>query len=129
MCKGKDCFECGDPAQHEHHVVPRVRGGTKTIPLCLKCHEKCHDKKMAHPDLIKAGLRRARERGVDMNKGHRRQARKYQKYLDEMKPRMELFEGFSSTEVALEFARRRLKTAKGNHSWTSSIIRKMRNKI
>lgn len=36
------CFECGKPAEHRHHVVPRSLGGTKTIPLCTPCHRKVH---------------------------------------------------------------------------------------
>jgi len=31
------CFECGKPAEHDHHVVPVVRGGTRTVPLCSEC--------------------------------------------------------------------------------------------
>ena len=61
----KRCFECNMPADHEHHVVPKVKGGTKTIPVCLKCHAKIHDrKKMAGSELTKLGLKRAKERGV-----------------------------------------------------------------
>jgi len=37
------CFECGEAAEHDHHVVPRSRGGTKTVPLCGPCHAKAHD--------------------------------------------------------------------------------------
>lgn len=29
-----------------HHVVPRHAGGTKTIPLCAKCHSKVHGMKL-----------------------------------------------------------------------------------
>lgn len=36
------CFECDDPAECDHHVVPRVKGGTRTVPLCLECHGKVH---------------------------------------------------------------------------------------
>jgi hypothetical protein len=36
------CFECGDPSEHDHHVVPVSRGGTKTVPLCVGCHAKAH---------------------------------------------------------------------------------------
>ena len=36
------CWECGAPAEHDHHVVPRSAGGTKTIPLCGPCHGKVH---------------------------------------------------------------------------------------
>lgn len=61
-----DCFECGKLAEHNHHVVPRVRGGTKTVSLCTECHSKAHhlNKKMSAPELIKEGMRKARERGV-----------------------------------------------------------------
>jgi len=36
------CFECGEPAVLEHHVVPFSVGGTKTVPLCAVCHKKVH---------------------------------------------------------------------------------------
>jgi len=37
------CFECGESEKiHNHHVVPRIKGGTKTIPLCEVCHGKVH---------------------------------------------------------------------------------------
>ena len=38
------CFECNNPAQVNHHVVPKVLGGTQTIPLCNECHSKVHGK-------------------------------------------------------------------------------------
>ena len=37
------CFECGAPATEQHHIIPVVRGGIKTIPLCSACHAKVHD--------------------------------------------------------------------------------------
>lgn len=36
------CFECGEPATCAHHVIPRSRGGTKTVPLCGGCHGLAH---------------------------------------------------------------------------------------
>ena len=39
------CFECDAPAEHNHHVVPRSLGGTRTIPLCERCHGLVHDKR------------------------------------------------------------------------------------
>lgn len=41
--KPQSCFECGKPAEYNHHVVPRSRGGTRTVPLCAACHGKAHD--------------------------------------------------------------------------------------
>jgi DNA invertase Pin-like site-specific DNA recombinase len=31
-------------AEHRHHVVPKSKGGTRTISLCAKCHAKVHGK-------------------------------------------------------------------------------------
>lgn len=36
------CFECGEPSTVQHHVVPRSKGGTRTVPLCDLCHRKVH---------------------------------------------------------------------------------------
>lgn len=38
----KKCFECGNEAAEDHHVIPKVMGGTKTVPLCTSCHMKVH---------------------------------------------------------------------------------------
>ena len=40
------CFECNNPAQAQHHVVPKVLGGTKTVLLCDDCHSKVLDTEM-----------------------------------------------------------------------------------
>lgn len=40
------CFDCGQPAHVEHHVVPRSKGGKKTVPLCNYCHSLVHDAKL-----------------------------------------------------------------------------------
>ena len=56
-----NCFECGKLASENHHVVPKSRGGTKTIPLCAECHGLVHNIKRS-PDLsalIKEGLKRS----------------------------------------------------------------------
>jgi hypothetical protein len=38
------CWECEAEGVHihHHHVVPRSRGGTKTVPLCEVCHAHAH---------------------------------------------------------------------------------------
>ncbi len=42
-CKEKGvCFDCGRPAVHNHHVVPKSLGGIRTVPLCEVCHDKAH---------------------------------------------------------------------------------------
>lgn len=37
-----DCFECSGAATEMHHVVPRSLGGTATVPLCCRCHDRVH---------------------------------------------------------------------------------------
>jgi hypothetical protein len=63
------CFNCGDPAFFDHHVVPRVLGGKKTVPLCAKCHGKIHDLNLLHTsELIRAGLARAKSNGKKLGR-------------------------------------------------------------
>ena len=57
------CFECSSPAVYQHHVVPKSKGGTKTIPLCHACHSKVHGRNMLHPNLIKNALARKKQEG------------------------------------------------------------------
>lgn len=41
----KKCFECGGTNHiHQHHIIPKSLGGTKTIPLCNICHGRAHGK-------------------------------------------------------------------------------------
>ena len=49
------CFECGETKnlQH-HHVVPRSLGGTKTIPLCERCHGLVHSKDFTSTGVLTA---------------------------------------------------------------------------
>ena len=53
------CWECDDIGEiHDHHVVPRSKGGTKTVPLCLKCHSKVHGKQLTSGKLVSAAYQR-----------------------------------------------------------------------
>ncbi len=59
------CFECGEPKKDMHHIVPKSKGGKKTIPLCAKCHGLVHDKDFVkHRQLQKEGVERAKKRGI-----------------------------------------------------------------
>lgn len=58
------CFECGDLTTGRHHVVPRSKGGTKVLPLCVRCHEIVHgDGGVFRADLIRLGIQRKRSAG------------------------------------------------------------------
>lgn len=58
------CLECGRKSQHEHHIIPASRGGKSIISLCNRCHGLVHGLKMEINELVKEGIRKARERGV-----------------------------------------------------------------
>jgi len=66
----KECFECGTTEDlQEHHVVPRSRGGTKTVTLCYSCHMKAHgrdSKGLEHARLTKQGIEKAKSSGIKM---------------------------------------------------------------
>ena len=45
MIPQNKCFECDSVEFIQyHHIVPKILGGTKTIPLCANCHGKVHDR-------------------------------------------------------------------------------------
>ena len=54
-----ECFNCNKKAEHEHHVVPKIKGGIKTVALCVDCHEKVHDTKLSTNYLTRLGLIKA----------------------------------------------------------------------
>ena len=60
------CWECGTAGTvHHHHVVPRSRGGTRTLPLCERCHGLAHHRgrAMSTAALTRAALAVKRARG------------------------------------------------------------------
>lgn len=56
------CFECRNQATQNHHVVPKSLGGTKTIPLCYKCHNLVHN--INNGNLLKLKWKHHRENGL-----------------------------------------------------------------
>lgn len=63
MLNSEFCFECESIGPlHNNHVVPKVKGGTKTVLLCEECHSKVHGKNfLNHGKLVKEGLTRAKK--------------------------------------------------------------------
>ena len=58
------CFECDSPGPlHQHHVVPRSRGGTRTVPLCEDCHGAVHEKDLRISALTRDALAAKKDRG------------------------------------------------------------------
>ena len=71
------CFDCGTIGPVDlHHVVPKSKGGTQTIPLCLSCHSKVHGEHMLNIRKL-AGESRKRlikdykEKGIPHNFGRK----------------------------------------------------------
>lgn len=64
------CFQCGKKAIHNHYVVPRMLGGTKTVPLCTKCNILAGRRRKGTSQglLIKEGIAFARIRGVALGR-------------------------------------------------------------
>jgi hypothetical protein len=51
------CFECGNNGiMHNHHVIPKVKGGTAVIPLCETCHGKVHGANLSTSELTRIAL-------------------------------------------------------------------------
>jgi len=58
------CWECDAVGEvHHHHPVPKSRGGTRTIPLCIDCHGKAHEHRMAGAQLTRDGLAAKKAKG------------------------------------------------------------------
>lgn len=60
---GMRCFECDAPSTCRHHVVPHCMGGTRTVPLCGRCHGKIHGIDLRTSALTKAALQARITRG------------------------------------------------------------------
>lgn len=63
-----ECCNCGAPAEHLHHIVPKAVGGTdrssNLAPLCEDCHGLVHDRRFVrHRELSAAGVEAARAAG------------------------------------------------------------------
>lgn len=61
----RQCIECGASAEADHHVIPRSRGGTATVPLCGYCHALAHNMKhsMSTGALAAAAVARLKAEG------------------------------------------------------------------
>jgi len=65
------CVACGKKSDlHNHHLIPKSRGGTNRtcnlITLCYGCHRKLHGlvgKSINHRELIKAGIKKKKADG------------------------------------------------------------------
>ena len=128
----KKCFECEAIKDlQEHHVIPRSRGGTKTVTLCHSCHLRAHgrdSKGLSHSRLTKEGIERARKRGAkignpNLNAARQKgtQQRRKQGKATAMKygPKIEILknEGYSFRKIARKFNELDIQTPTGVGKW------------
>ena len=129
----KECFECGATADlQEHHVVPRLRGGTMTVTLCLSCHMKAHgrdSKGLNHSKLTKEGLAKTdkplgtHNPVIQMAALEGKEAAK-EAYWEEMKQHIieAVSEGHTKTpQIALFLNKREIKNKRGG-LWSAQSI-------
>lgn len=94
------CFECDVLTIHihEHHVIPKSVGGTKTVKLCDICHGKVHDRSfLNHRRLTKMGQDRARANGAKVGRPKKLTQETDSKILTA------LLEGSTPTDIAKIF--------------------------
>ena len=135
------CFECETTEDlQQHHVVPRSRGGTKTVTLCHSCHMKAHgrdSKGLNHSRLTKEGLARARARGVklggpNIKKAHKRAIEviraQGKETIKKYKPFFEAVaeEGITSINgTAKRLGQMGIKTPRGRSTWSRQTVRRI----
>lgn len=98
----KKCMNCGTTTDlNYHHIVPVQYGGndvpTNVTVLCGKCHDAIHyteTGKISHSELSKAGIQRARERGVKFG----RPTADYESIMRLVAEHSTMFEGGDWTE-------------------------------
>ena len=134
----KKCFECETTEDlHEHHVVPRSRGGTKTVTLCHQCHMKAHGrdgKGLNHSRLIREGQNKAKERGVKLGqhnpkvreahlkRGDQTFNRLYSEIIDIQKDLTNQGIKPTTRAVAKLLNKKGIKTPSAKGSWQSSQV-------
>ena len=99
------CFECSGKADHEHHVIPRCRGGTRTVPLCIRCHGLAHETMMRLSVLVREGQAKLKAKPKTRDEGekdaYRLGAQRLAKWARPQVRVLKLrFEGRSVAEIA-----------------------------
>jgi DNA invertase Pin-like site-specific DNA recombinase len=118
MTDGHNCFECGDSAKYDHHVVPKVDGGTKTVPLCAKCHGIVHDRAFLNVSaLTQRGLEQARQRGVRLGRPVRMPSEVCAEVVH-----LRTQKRWTLRQIAEEMTTRGVPTATGKATWTKANV-------
>lgn len=113
------CFECGNKATEKAHVVPKIRGGTKTIPLCGKCHGLAHGMNRSNDigALTREGIKKAREKGMVFGCPIKMSPETSQRIVEEYQS------GKGLREIARLLNHEAIPTTHGGATWYASTIR------
>ena len=146
------CVACGNTDSLEnHHLVPKSCEGSdddnNLLTLCFECHGNIHG--MLRKDiaeLTRAGLKRAKERGVKLGRPYiegtdpfagkagegrvaslaGRAANAKAKALDIAPIVLALKDqGVSLNQIAVELGRRGISTARGGNEWTATGVKRI----
>jgi len=134
------CFECGSGNNIvHHHIVPRSKGGTKTLPLCQECHDKVHGldpRNISISQLSRAGIERARSRGVKLGnpnpgpsfaKAVATNKKKKAKFCISVLPQIQIIQNGGITTlqgIADSLNSRSVLTSRGK-TWTATAVRRV----
>lgn len=126
------CFECGDEATFQHHVVPESLGGTKTVPLCGICHPKAHGES-GHwklSELIRARFKAKKDAGLwvcgpvpygkQVENNQLVDNPEHQKWVAWMVEQNK--NGLPASEIAKELRRLGVPGKNGKPTWTSHTV-------
>lgn len=115
---GVSCFNCGDRGPlHNHHVVPKSKGGIATVPLCERCHGLVHGRSfLNHGELTKAALDARKREGKPISGPTIPVETKL--LIEGMKA-----SGMSLGAIARELNRRGVPTARGGVQWYPSTVK------
>lgn len=128
----KLCFECGSYADCQHHVVPKSRGGKKTVALCGECHGKSHHtaRNMNTSTLTQAALAAKRAKGERVGEipfGWRDEDGRLVAVEEEQKVLAYIIEsrelGMSLRQIANTLNERGILTKKGRSTWYAATIK------
>ena len=123
------CFECDSPGPlHQHHVIPRSRGGTRTVPLCEDCHGAVHGKDLRISALTRDALAAKKDRGERLGRpryGYRVEAGELVPYEPEQRVLRLVAElrgdGLSLRQIVNRLDARGFRTSKGRRFTLSAV--------
>ena len=113
------CFECKTIGPVDlHHVVPKSKGGTKMIPLCLSCHTKVHGEHMLKfrtlgQEARKRKIKEREETGIPYNLGRKEGSKEtIEKFLNKPK-NIKIIELLKTNENTIRYISKKTNSSTG----------------